>query len=352
MREATWNLSLFCPNGCAHCANAGITSDRRSVSPVQARRILSQLRDYGVRDIHLSAGEPFLYRGLMDEVVIPGNRLGILFEIATSGAGLGEKDLDRLLRSRRNNQLTLSLDGDTERVNDSIRFKGSFKRIIDCLDLIAERLSKAGSALSVVIRHTVTSANCTRIARFLRLMDKYPVDAVIVGLVEEEGNADAEMMLRPGRRLAAFERALAGAAAGRRYRVVYRNAPRSGTGELRPVGMPCYGQHSLYIDNLGDMVPCSRLLIPGTPDRERALEMFEAGFARPNILRDGLKKALKAPIFGHFNRAFDRAAVERRKFKACAACACNGQCLVCPLTLARVADREKAGETVVPCKEL
>jgi len=344
---------MFCPNGCAHCANAEETRDRRAVSPAQARKIIAQLARYGVTEVSLTAGEPFLYKDLVGAVIVPGNRLGMLFNIASSGVGLREKDLAVLLSSEHNNQLTLSLDGDVPPVNDKIRFKGSFARAVSCLDSINKYLDGKTTSLSVVVRHTVTAANHGRISRFLKLMDRYPVDAVIVSLVERAGNAGEEMLVPPGRVLAAFEAKLRAEAGAHSYRILYRNSPKTGAGmKLVPARMPCHGQNSLYIDNLGDMVPCSRLLPSGTSEKEKAQELFEKGFSRPNILKAGLERAIKSPLFENFNRYFEKSALEQKKLKGCSGCKSPSKCRICPLTVLRVKEKEKTGARLYPCKEI
>ncbi|HWE92088.1 MAG TPA: pyrroloquinoline quinone biosynthesis protein PqqE [Pseudonocardiaceae bacterium] len=81
-------LSYRCPLRCAYCSNPVALHDyAEELSTDQWRRVLSEARQLGVLQLHLSGGEPLLRRDLVD-IVAHAHDLGMYSNLITGGQAL------------------------------------------------------------------------------------------------------------------------------------------------------------------------------------------------------------------------------------------------------------------------
>lgn len=107
-------------------------SQENELSTDEAKKIILQIKDLGVRHLIFSGGEPLLRSDLIDLIRF-SRKNGIPWvDIITNGILCDDQIAQELITSGLDH-LTVSLDGISE-VNDMIRGQGSFQRSVDAID--------------------------------------------------------------------------------------------------------------------------------------------------------------------------------------------------------------------------
>jgi len=136
-------LTTRCNSGCAHCFAQAGRAGAVSLTYASARAICAEGYDAGFRHLHLTGGEPLLWKGLwdlLDEAFARGYRSVFL---NTNGLLMTEHVVRKLARYP-NLKLSVSLEG-PEALHDRIRGTGAHRRTTRGIS----RALGAGLALSI-----------------------------------------------------------------------------------------------------------------------------------------------------------------------------------------------------------
>jgi PqqA peptide cyclase len=244
-------LTYGCPLHCPYCSNPlELAAYRDELTTSEWRRVLTEARDLGVLQLHLSGGEPLLRRDLA-EIVRCAAELGLYTNLITSALGLTRRRAEQL-RDAGLDHVQISVQADESATSDRIAGTPSFER-----KLVAARMVKELGwplTLNVVLhRH-----NIDRIAGILALAEELGADRIELANTQYYGwalrNRDA---LLPSR--AQLERA----------EVVVRAAHERLQGRMEVVYVlpdhyerypkPCmggWGRRQLTVVPNGDVLPC------------------------------------------------------------------------------------------------
>lgn len=147
----TWEITHRCNLRCIHCLSASSEESPDELDYNECRAIVDQLVALKVFEINFGGGEPLLkdfFLSLLRSI----HEKGIVTCISTNGTVLTDEAVACFASSPLVN-VQVSLDGATAVVNDRIRGRGTFGRIIRGI----ERLAGRGIPLS--INTVVTSLN-------------------------------------------------------------------------------------------------------------------------------------------------------------------------------------------------
>ena len=135
----TWEVTNRCNLRCVHClSDSGPEADTRDeLSLEEARRVVDQLAQAKVFQIHFGGGEPFLYPGFMDLLRHAQARGFCCLCISTNGAMLDASRIAQL-EALGGVYLQLSLDGATESGCDAIRGRGAYRRVLEALERLRD----------------------------------------------------------------------------------------------------------------------------------------------------------------------------------------------------------------------
>ena len=244
-------LTYGCPLHCPYCSNPlELAAYRDELTTSEWRRVLTEARDLGVLQLHLSGGEPLLRRDLA-EIVRCAAELGLYTNLITSALGLTRRRAEQL-RDAGLDHVQISVQADEPATSDRIAGTPSFER-----KLVAARMVKELGwplTLNVVLhRH-----NIDRIAGILALAEELGADRIELANTQYYGwalrNRDA---LLPSR--AQLERA----------EVVVRAAHERLQGRMEVIYVlpdhyerypkPCmggWGRRQLTVVPNGDVLPC------------------------------------------------------------------------------------------------
>jgi mycofactocin radical SAM maturase len=161
----TWEITHECNLHCIHCLSSSSVASPGELRFEECCAIVDQLAELKVFEINFGGGEPLLkdwFLPLLDYI----HEKGIVTCISTNGTVLTDKAVAAFTSSPLVN-VQISLDGATPEVNDSIRGRGTFDRIIRGI----ERLSDKGITLS--INTVVTSLNFHQLPQLKEMAASY-----------------------------------------------------------------------------------------------------------------------------------------------------------------------------------
>ncbi len=126
----SWILTYRCNRNCIYC---GSPSNQGELSTKELIICAKKLKDFGVRRIYFTGGEPLIREDFV-EIVNVCSKMGFLVYLNTNGDYIGRvigdiKDVKKV---------TLSLDG-PEEINDSIRGENSYKNTIEAVEILKRR---------------------------------------------------------------------------------------------------------------------------------------------------------------------------------------------------------------------
>jgi PqqA peptide cyclase len=262
-------LTYACPLHCSYCSNPLNLDDYRDeLTTREWQRVLTEARELGVLQVHLSGGEPLQRRDLV-EIVRTAADLGCYTNLITSALGLSPRRAGEL-RDAGLDHVQISVQADEASLSDRIAVTPSFRRKLAAARLVKE----LGWPLTLnVVLHR---RNIDRVARILDLAERLAADRVELANTQYYGwallNRDA---LLPSREQVERAEAVARAARDRlrgRMDVVYVLPDYY---ERYP--KPCmggWGRRQLTVVPNGDVLPCPTahtLPLPRASVREHAL---------------------------------------------------------------------------------
>ena len=133
--NVTWEITRQCNMHCVHClSDAGKGSDEE-LSTKEARALIDEWAALKLFQVNIGGGEPFT-RGDFIELLKYAHQKGLVTCVSTNGL-LVDRSLARELSRLEMLYLQVSLDGATEEVNDAIRGRGTYRKILRAMDCLA-----------------------------------------------------------------------------------------------------------------------------------------------------------------------------------------------------------------------
>ena len=161
----TWEITRKCNFKCIHCLSASDFTSPGELDFDECRDIVDQLAALKVFEINFGGGEP-----LIKDFFLPLLRYihdkGIVTCISTNGTAITEKAI-ALFDGNPLVNVQVSLDGATPDVNDRIRGKGTFLKIIRGIELLS------GKNIPLAINTVVTSMNFSQLNQLKELAISY-----------------------------------------------------------------------------------------------------------------------------------------------------------------------------------
>jgi len=175
-----WHITNLCNLRCKHCYQDDFSKtndlDRPGLKKV-SENIFSALREWDqTACIHLTGGEPLLKPELF-LLLNDLNQQSAVEElgIITNGLLIDPELTRRLSDFSKLKKMKISLDGGDAETNDSLRRRGTFKKVIQNLSYIKE-----GGRFEILLMFTIMKRNFKSLSSFLRLCQDLGIDGLII----------------------------------------------------------------------------------------------------------------------------------------------------------------------------
>ena len=150
----------------------------------QCEQLYRQASELGVRELHLSGGEPTLYPKLA-ELVALGKQLGWFVMVNTNGSQFGREPLVRRLFDAGLDGVMLSLYSHEAAVHDSMRGQpGLFHRALQALERCVRHRREGHAGFLVVTQSILARHNLLDAADLVRLVGDAGADVHLFSYVE------------------------------------------------------------------------------------------------------------------------------------------------------------------------
>lgn len=175
-----WHITNDCNLRCQHCYQDDFSRDHDLEWP-ELRRVCENILETMVTwdrtaCIHLTGGEPLLKSELyplldyLDRTPAV-EELGLI----TNGLCIDRESVKRLSGFSKLRQIKVSLDGADADVNDSIRRKGVFEKVLKTLSLLTE-----AKRFEIILMFTVMRKNYKSLSSYLSLFQEIGVNGLIL----------------------------------------------------------------------------------------------------------------------------------------------------------------------------
>lgn len=168
------SLTYRCNLRCKMCSIPGLLPQEEELSTKQIFHIIDEASDYGIQELLLTGGEPFLREDLFEICEYSYNK-GLRSIITTNGV-LIDTDLAETIVKSKINHMHFSLDGLKE-TNDFFRGAGTFNKIINAISILNNK-RKNDCHLSIGIACTVMDRNVIELYDTVKLADNLNADVI------------------------------------------------------------------------------------------------------------------------------------------------------------------------------
>ena len=135
--NVTWEITQRCNLRCVHCLSDSGSAVENELSTRECRDLVDQWTALKVFQVNVGGGEPFVREDFVD-LLSYAHEKGLVTCVSTNGM-LINKALAVHLSKLKMLYLQVSLDGATAEVNDMIRGKGTYKKIMDAMGCLASQ---------------------------------------------------------------------------------------------------------------------------------------------------------------------------------------------------------------------
>jgi MoaA/NifB/PqqE/SkfB family radical SAM enzyme len=184
----TLMMTNNCNLGCRHCWPESFSHEMMNPVPVETlKRLITDFCALGAQEICLTGGEPLTHSGWRQLLCFACVQKGLeRVRLQTNGTLLNERDVKYLASMDKKKLLIqISLEGDTNRIHDHLRGKGSFQKALRGL----KYLTAAGLGSQTVVAFTETQYNFDRIPLLLQYLERIGIGRFVSGTLVQAGRA-------------------------------------------------------------------------------------------------------------------------------------------------------------------
>jgi len=168
------SLSYRCNLRCRMCSIVDLLPQDEELSTEQIYRVVDETASYGVKELLLTGGEPFLRKDIFS-ICDYSHAKGLRNIITTNGV-LIDADLSERIAGSNLDHIHFSLDG-LEDTNDYYRGKHAFGKTVEAIKLLGKKRA-AGRNFSLGIAVTVMDKNVSQLHDITQLADDLNVDVI------------------------------------------------------------------------------------------------------------------------------------------------------------------------------
>jgi len=167
------------------CSISNALPKDQELSTAQILHAIDEAREYGIKEIILTGGEPFLREDLFEIARYCHNK-GLRSIVTTNGTLINEQMTDAIINSEISH-LHFSIDG-LEETNDYFRGPGAFNKIIKAVNLLSEK-RKNDHFFSLGFACTVMDNNVNQLLELVKLADNLNLNVInFQPLVKDNSN--------------------------------------------------------------------------------------------------------------------------------------------------------------------
>ncbi|RJO61041.1 radical SAM protein [candidate division WS5 bacterium] len=188
-RQVEIQVTFDCNLKCIHCSAANFSPPEERLTISNYENIAAQCRQYSVPMVSFTGGEPMVEPRL-EEIIGLFDTKSTLISCTTNGTLLTEERAKKL-KSIGLDSFVISLDGPDPASNDSIRGKGTYKKVMESIK-IAKSYNFIVMIIHTLSHYSIKSGNFNKLIKLAESMD-IPIH---VSLASPTGNWSSEEAMK------------------------------------------------------------------------------------------------------------------------------------------------------------
>ncbi len=174
-KTVTLTLTARCNLRCIMCDHWRL-KNQKELSLKKIKEIINQIEKWGIEEIELSGGEPFMRKDIWKIINYISSK-GIGMNITTNGTLLSEEQIKKIFKTKVN-RLQISLDG-INKTQDQIRgVKGTYKKVIKTVRLINRFKKINNSNLKINATTVIMQQNLNQLVDLVKLTRNEGFDSI------------------------------------------------------------------------------------------------------------------------------------------------------------------------------
>lgn len=189
LNHVIWEITNKCNLRCKHCYNERVYRDAEwdHLSLEDAENAVDKIAEAGYNLIDFLGGEPLLYPDIVPLVQYVISK-GVKVCVVTNGTLLDD-DMQKALVEAGVTMISISIDGITADINDSIRGEGTFKTILENLKGLQQKIEECNSKTEISLGFVVNGKNIHQVPELPEWVEELGVKFVDIQHLMPAGGA-------------------------------------------------------------------------------------------------------------------------------------------------------------------
>ncbi len=164
VKSCHWEITKKCNLSCLHCISS--VGSRRELDKELTLKVIDMLKSWGCQEINFTGGEPLIRKdifNILEKAKENKMRVGLL----SNGTLINNKNIEQI----RNyvDEIGISLDGASTEINDRIRGRDSFRKIVRAINLVKKHKIPITLYITICKLNIADFENILKLARSLRI---------------------------------------------------------------------------------------------------------------------------------------------------------------------------------------
>lgn len=178
IKSCHWEITKRCNLNCLHCISSA--GSRKELNKGLVLKIIDTLKGWGCEEINFTGGESLIRKDIFD-VLRKAKENNIKVNLLSNGILIDNKSIKQIKNCV--DEIGISLDGASAKVNDRIRGRDSFGKIINAINLIKKH------KIPITLYVTLCKLNIDDFKNILKLAKSLKVNGIRVNEITLRGKA-------------------------------------------------------------------------------------------------------------------------------------------------------------------
>jgi len=178
IRTCHWEVTKECNLNCLHCISS--VGNKRELNEKSALNVIDVLKDWGCKEIYFTGGEPLVRRDIFN-VLRKAKENKMKVGLLSNGTLISNKNIKQI--KNYTDEVGISLDGASAKINDLIRGRRTFGKIINAIHLVKKH------KIPVTLYITLCKLNINDFENILRMAKSLKVNNIRVNEISLRGRA-------------------------------------------------------------------------------------------------------------------------------------------------------------------
>ncbi|MBU7014783.1 MAG: radical SAM protein [Theionarchaea archaeon] len=203
------DITTRCNLNCLHCGATEFKTEREWTTE-EALQAFESMISYGIDHFDFLGGEPFIRKDIL-ELFSHLSDQGARILVVTNGLLLNEEIIDFLANLETFSGISVSIDGASREVHETIRGKNTFDRTVANVQALLSRRNRRTPSFTVGLTCVLNRMNVLESGAMMELADQIDVDSVSFTPMGWIGNARKnkdDLYIDPQEEFTAYDKAI------------------------------------------------------------------------------------------------------------------------------------------------